>query len=50
MSFLSDVAAWFTTGSHWEGDFGVPHRLFEHVAMSAGAVLVAAALALPAGI
>ncbi len=50
MSFLSDVVAWFTTASHWEGDFGVPHRLVEHVAMSAGAVLVAGAVALPAGI
>ena len=50
MSFLSDVVAWFTTASHWQGDAGVPHRLFEHVAMSAAAVLVAAAVALPAGI
>ena len=49
MSFLADVLAWFTTASHWQGEAGVPHRLFEHVAMSAAAVLAAAAVALPAG-
>ena len=42
--------AWFTTSEHWRGDFGVPHRLTEHVVMSAAAVVAAAALALPVGI
>ena len=50
MSFLSDVVAWFSTASHWQGEAGVPHRLFEHVAMSAAALVAAAAVALPAGI
>ncbi len=50
MSFLSDVVAWFGTAAHWQGEAGVPHRLFEHVAMSAAAVVAAAAVSLPAGI
>jgi osmoprotectant transport system permease protein len=50
MSFLVDVFHWFTTASHWQGDFGIPHRLFEHVAMSLAAVVTGACLALPAGI
>jgi len=50
MSLPADVVTWFTTGEHWRGDFGVPHRLAEHVAMSAAAVVVATVLALPVGI
>jgi len=50
VSFLSDVVAWFSTASHWQGEAGVPHRLFEHVAMSAAALVAAAAVALPGGI
>jgi osmoprotectant transport system permease protein len=50
MKFLLDVAHWFTTASHWHGDFGIPHRVFEHVAMSAAAIVVGACIALPAGV
>jgi len=50
MSFLVNVAHWFTTSSHWHGDFGIPHRVFEHVAMSAAAIVAGALVALPAGI
>ncbi|HEX7276570.1 MAG TPA: ABC transporter permease [Acidimicrobiales bacterium] len=50
MNFLGRVVEWFTTGSHWEGNAGAIHRLSEHVTMSAAAVLVAAAVALPLGV
>lgn len=48
--FLAQLVGWFADGSHWRGDFGVPHRLFEHVAMSGAAVTAAAAVGLPTGI
>jgi osmoprotectant transport system permease protein len=48
--FLSQVIHWFTTGDHWRGIDGIPHRLFEHLTMSGGAALTAAAIALPIGI
>ncbi len=50
MSFLGRVVAWFLDPAHWQGTNGVPNRLFEHLAMSAAAILVAAAIALPIGI
>jgi osmoprotectant transport system permease protein len=50
MGFLGDVVRWFASGEHWTGDTGIIHRLVEHVLMSTGSVLVAAALALPLGI
>jgi osmoprotectant transport system permease protein len=50
MTFFGQVVHWFLTGSHWQGDGGIPHRTFEHVLMSAGSLLAAAVLALPVGI
>jgi osmoprotectant transport system permease protein len=50
VDFLGRVVAWFTTAAHWQGDGGAVHRLSEHVVMSSGAVLVAAAVALPLGV
>jgi osmoprotectant transport system permease protein len=50
MGFLADVVRWFTTGAHWHGVNGIPHRFYEHVLMSGAAVVVAAAVALPLGI
>ena len=50
MEFLGDVVSWFATASHWQGETGVVHRLWEHVVMSTATVLVACALALPVGI
>lgn len=45
-----EVIDWFADPAHWSGDFGVPHRVVEHVLMSAAAVVAAALLALPLGI
>jgi osmoprotectant transport system permease protein len=50
VSLPADVVTWFTTADHWRGDFGVPHRLVEHVAMSAAAIVAATVIALPIGI
>jgi osmoprotectant transport system permease protein len=50
MDFLGDVVTWFTTGAHWRGSDGIPHRLFEHVAMSGAALGTALVLALPLGV
>ncbi|HEX3621802.1 MAG TPA: ABC transporter permease [Acidimicrobiales bacterium] len=50
MSLPADVVTWFTTADHWRGDFGVPHRMLEHVTMSAAAIVAAVVIALPLGI
>lgn len=50
MDFLGEVAAWFADGANWSGNDGVIHRTYEHVVMSAAAVLTAMAIALPAGL
>ncbi|HEX6547977.1 MAG TPA: ABC transporter permease [Candidatus Dormibacteraeota bacterium] len=50
MSFLLQVAAWFSDPQHWTGVGGIPNRLLEHVEMSAGATAAGALVALPLGI
>jgi osmoprotectant transport system permease protein len=50
MSIFSEVAQWLTSSEHWTGSTGVPARMFEHVQMSAGAVALAALVALPLGL
>jgi osmoprotectant transport system permease protein len=48
--FLSQVANWFGDGSHWQGTAGIPHRLQEHMSMSAIVVVCALVVALPIGL
>lgn len=48
--FFSQVVEWFTDPLHWEGSFGIPARLVEHLIMSAISVAIAAAVAFPAGL
>ena len=50
MSFLASVVAWLADGAHWQGADGIPIRVLEHVELSALAVVVAAAVALPLGL
>ncbi len=50
MTFLASVAAWLADGAHWQGNDGIPIRVFEHLELSALAVAVAAAAALPLGL
>jgi osmoprotectant transport system permease protein len=47
MNFLREVVTWFTTASHWQGTNGIPHRVSEHVVMSAAAVGAAVVVAIP---
>ena len=49
MDFLGDVVAWFTDGSNWSGEDGMPHRLWEHTVMCVLALVSAALVALPIG-
>jgi osmoprotectant transport system permease protein len=50
VSFIGQVLQWFLDGSHWQGDFGIPNRLFEHVSMSVESLAAAALIALPIGV
>ena len=50
MHFLFEVARWFADPAHWHGTDGIPHRVFEHVELSALAVVCAFILAVPAGV
>ncbi|MEO6796242.1 MAG: ABC transporter permease [Candidatus Dormibacter sp.] len=50
MSLFEQVARWFLDGRHWSGDFGIPHRITEHLLMSGASILAAALIALPIGI
>jgi osmoprotectant transport system permease protein len=47
---MSGVWGWLTTSAHWHGDGGIPTRLYEHLQVSASAVLLALLVALPVGI
>ena len=47
MSFVWHVVQWFTTASHWHGSDGIPHRVSEHLTISAIAVAAALVVALP---
>ena len=48
MSLVADTLVWLGDRAHYRGVDGVPHRLLEHLELSAAAVVVAAVLALPA--
>ena len=50
MTIFGQVVQWFVDPAHWDGSFGIPNRLWEHVQMSFLATLTAAVLALPVGV
>lgn len=50
IDFLVQVGHWFADPAHWSGDGGIPHRVLEHVAMSAAATGTAAGVGLPLGL
>jgi osmoprotectant transport system permease protein len=50
MSFLADVWDWFTDGSNWSGEGGVPNLVLQHLQVSAAAMFVAVLIALPIGL
>ena len=47
MGWVGDVVAWFGDPQHWQGPNGIPQRLLEHVGVSAAALGIACALAIP---
>ena len=47
MSALGDVVDWFADPGHWEGTGGVPNRLLEHLGLTAAALGIACAVAVP---
>ncbi|WP_328914789.1 MULTISPECIES: ABC transporter permease [unclassified Streptomyces] len=50
MNVLHFVNAFFSDGSHWHGDDGIPHRTLQHVEYSLMALGIAAAIGLPVGL
>jgi osmoprotectant transport system permease protein len=44
---LADVVDWFTDPAHWQGSGGIPTRLVEHLGLTAAALGLACALAVP---
>jgi osmoprotectant transport system permease protein len=49
MNFLHEVFVWFNDPLNWSGQDGVPVRVLQHLILSVGAVLIAAAVAVPGG-
>ena len=50
MTFLDAAGGWLTNPANWAGPGGIPARLVEHLALSSAALLIATAVALPAGL
>jgi osmoprotectant transport system permease protein len=49
MDLVGATLAWLVDPAHWSGPSGIPARVGEHLALSAAALLIAAAIALPLG-
>lgn len=47
---MPDFLAWLLDPAHWQGDNGIPVRLFEHITLSSAAVLTATLAGLPVGL
>ena len=50
MDLLARTFAWLTDPAHWAGPNGIQARLLEHIGLSALALLIAVAIALPVGL
>ncbi len=50
MDILVNGVLWLLDPAHWAGANGIPTRLVEHLGLSAGALLVAALIAVPVGL
>jgi osmoprotectant transport system permease protein len=50
MDILGSGIAWILDPAHWSGANGIPTRIVEHAALSAGSLLVAALIAVPVGL
>jgi osmoprotectant transport system permease protein len=50
VTFLLEVGSWLGAPEHWTGSDGIPHRIGEHLLLSAVTVTVAVLIALPIGV
>jgi osmoprotectant transport system permease protein len=50
MSFFSYAWDWVTQGAHWHGQDSIPQQILAHLGYSGLALLVAAVIAIPAGV
>jgi osmoprotectant transport system permease protein len=50
MSFFSYAWHWVTTSAHWHGQDSIPQQILAHLGYSGVALLVAAIIAVPAGV
>ena len=50
MDTFTQAIRWLTDGSHWGGPDGIPVRALQHLEISAAAVIIAAAIAVPLGL
>ncbi|HEY0935525.1 MAG TPA: ABC transporter permease [Trebonia sp.] len=50
MSFFSYAWDWITTSANWRGNGSIPHQLLAHLGYSALPLLIAAVIAIPAGV
>jgi osmoprotectant transport system permease protein len=50
MDLLGGIVAWFGDPTRWQGSAGIPTRVGEHLALSAVALAIAAAIGLAAGV
>jgi osmoprotectant transport system permease protein len=50
VSLVGETVAWLTDPANWTGSGAIPQRLLEHVGLSALSLIIAIAIALPAGL
>ena len=50
MNLIELTIEWLADPEHWTGSAGIPSRLIEHLALSGSSLLIAMAIAIPAGI
>lgn len=50
MSIFQFISDFFRDSAHWHGQYGIPHRVLEHLQYSFMALGIAAGIALPAGL
>ncbi|MDQ0000614.1 ABC transporter permease [Pseudarthrobacter sulfonivorans] len=50
MTLLFEALNWLSDSARWSGPTGIFQRVFEHLAVTAGVVFIAAAIALPLGV
>lgn len=50
MNIITETAAWLADPAQWTGPGAIPQRLLEHVGLSSVSLLIALAIALPAGL